>query len=188
MMERPAPAHCARETLLDLAEGLPVDAAARAHLAGCGECSRRVSELKQTLSTVAQVAGEEPGAEYWASFALRLRERIGGEETPRTARAPRWLWAVAAAAAVALFLRAALDWWSGPGSIGPAASAESLLPPAEEDAEFQFLVAMAETIEPEQDLEDLAADWDLSWLSAEEQAELVEKLRSALQEIGHAKS
>ena len=190
-MKTKNPEHCPPETLVDLAEGAPVEAARVQHLAACSRCAEQVAGLRATLAAAREVDVREPGERYWEDFPSRLRGRIAREER-ETARWQRRLLPVAAAAAVAVAAWLARDLMRTPEPAPASSPLEALLPLAEEDVEFQFLISVAELVDPEEELDEVGAGLsptlDLSSLTAEEENELRERIEQALKAGGDAKS
>lgn len=185
--------HAPPEALVDLSEGLPVEAAVRQHVDACEVCSSQVEELRSALALARQTQPSEPEAGYWEGFVPRLRSRIASEEVRKRRQLPRWTWLASAAAVAALASLGFLfrDVVLAPDT-GSLALEQTILPPAAEDEDFQVLVAMADLVDPEEDWESLGAELtsriDLSSLSLEEQHLLLQRLRQALEENGDAKS
>lgn len=178
--------HLNPEVLVELAERLPVAASAREHLGLCGECSARVKGFEATLSALCDVDVPEPESAYWADFSSRLERRIQGESKRRPLRFLVW----AAAAAVLCGLVLAREVFVGGGEA--PSEALVLLPPLEQDAEFQFLVSVADFAEPGEDWESLAPGAfslvDLPSLTAQEEGLLVERLKKSVEPKSDAKS
>lgn len=176
--------HLSPEILLDFAESTPVDASWTEHLSGCEPCSARVRELQRALTDARELVPPSPGKAYWADFGSRLRTEIAAESEMRKSRSRRWWWAIAAG--VSLALAGWLAWEaSRPTAPMPEMSAETLLPPAEQDQEFQFLLSFAEIVQNPEDIEETLylvtyAAADPSQLTAEEQEQLREKLENLL--------
>jgi hypothetical protein len=182
--------HLSAETLVDLSEGLPVDAALRRHLHSCEPCAAQVEELKAALVLARRNLPPEPEPGYWESFLPRVRSRLEKEQTRQRRRLrSTWVAAAAVAALVAGFGIVDLSREPQPGGV---AGETTLLPPLAEDEDFQVLVDLAGLLEPEEALESIGPEltprWDLSSLSVEEQRLLLERLRLALEENPDAKS
>jgi len=174
--------HGSPEALVDLSEGLPVDAAVRQHVESCEACSRQVEELRIALALTRESRPPEPDADYWEGFVPRLRARTAGEHRrPAHPRRQR-TWLAAAAAVAALVVVAFLVRDVGrTRETGIVASQYTLLPPTAEDEDFQVLVALADLAGSEADWESIGAELtsrlDLSALTPEEQRQLLERLR-----------
>ena len=132
--------HLTPEVFIDVLEGSPVDASRRQHLADCSDCRRELEELEQTLAI--------------------LHEDVG-TAAPPVRRGLRWWLAMAAAVAIAV---SALYWVNLDRSgIAPAsaevAEAKDLLPPLEQDGEFQLLLALSGAMdeEEEEEISDVAS-------------------------------
>ena len=127
--------HLTPEIFIDVAEGSPVDASRRQHLEHCSECRQELEQLEETLV----ILHDDVGA-----AAPAVRQRL------------RWWLATAATIAVAV---SALYWMSLDRSGTGAASArkgavEDLLPPVEQDQEFQLLLALSRAVDEEEEEED----------------------------------
>jgi hypothetical protein len=139
-------AHLPDDAIVELAFGRGDDRE-RAHLAGCGRCSSRWSELDEMLAAVRAADVPEPPAGYWPALARAVSRRI--DEAPRHGLA--WnllapLAAVAAAVVVALAPAHGPLATQAPRVDAPAASLGpwSALPPFEEDAAVPVLAVAAE--------------------------------------------
>lgn len=181
--------HAPPDVLVDIAEGAIVEAEWAEHLAHCGTCAEELENLKKALELAGKMEVPEPGDEYWRRFDHRLKEAIGkGGQGGK--RMSRWVW-VAAAAIVLVGLWVSRD---GHGPMFPTSEmTETVLPPAAEDPEYQLLLSVTEIVGPEEDWEqelDLVfgggGDLDPSQLSAEEKAQLQEKLEFDLKGGNHA--
>lgn len=133
------PDHLTPEVFIDVLEGSPVDASRRQHLENCSDCRQELEELEQTLA--------------------RLHEDVGAVAPvapPPVRRRLRWWLATAAAVAIAV---SAAYWMNLDRSgIVPASAdvedvedVEDLLPPLEQDEEFQLLLALAGAMDEELD-------------------------------------
>ena len=156
--------HLAPEVFVDFLDAAPVDASHRQHLAGCERCRAELDELRGTLLLLSP--SETPSSEA-------------------DGRNRHWLsWAAAAAALVAT----ASVYWGFDVSepVAPQAVAiEEILPPLEQDAEFQLLLALTDALGEEWDSEEASAfesetgldpgDW-----TAGERRRFVEKLAEEL--------
>src|SRR3990170_1596863 len=132
------PMHPGPEVLVDLAEGSTVDTVWRQHLSRCRVCSDRVRELKEGLAALGSVRVPEPGDAYWEDFDSRLQERLGRGGRRPGVRPARWVAAVAAGFVVAVALSILWSVWRTP-ALPTEGWAQNLLPPTDEDAEYQFL-------------------------------------------------
>lgn len=154
--------HLSPEAFVDVIDGAPVDASWRQHLASCERCRGELEELRETLSLL------DANAETSAAAAA---------SPPR--RGPTRGW-VAVAAAVLLIALGGY-WLSVNRELpGPSADSEELLPPIDEDEEFQLLLALSNAVGdnlPEVGgLVDDELALDPSRLTPEEQELLVEQL------------
>jgi hypothetical protein len=178
--------HPPPDVLVDFAEGAVVDIVWREHIARCGHCSAEVEDLKRTLALVSHVEVPEPGAEYWNGFGSRLKERVRRKE--RIGRPMgRWLWPAAVAAILVAAIWIGKDWIPSP----PPDTVDTVLPPAEEDPEFQLLLSMAEIVHDEEDWEEKLGfsahpDLDPTQFTAEEQELLRLELERDLEGGNHA--
>jgi len=183
--------HCEPEVLVDLAESFPVDARAHTHLKSCNVCSSRVAELQSTLAELSQEGSAEPDESYWAGFGARLGRLLAESDDARPSRR-LWVPYAAAAAAVlcAVALARQLALVGGSGSEHQALA--SLLPPIDEDAEFQFLASVAYDASSGEDLESLLSGpsslAEDSSFTEQEEGLLVEKLKQVLEGKADAKS
>jgi len=132
--------HLTPEVFVDVVEGSPVDASWRQHLENCTDCGQELEELEQTLA----ILNEDVGTA--APFAPRSAERS----------LSRW-WATAAAVVIA----ASAAYWMNVERSGTAPTlaevpeVEDLLPPLEQDEEFQLLLALSGAMDEE--LDDVAS-------------------------------
>jgi hypothetical protein len=67
--------HLTDVEMVDAAEG-EIDSALSAHLAGCGNCAAKVSELRDMLRSVAGVAAPEPSPLFWDHLGARINAAI----------------------------------------------------------------------------------------------------------------
>ncbi|MFQ5791142.1 MAG: hypothetical protein ACE5JI_11795 [Acidobacteriota bacterium] len=180
--------HATMEILVDLAEGAAVDAVWLQHVEDCQECSAQVASLRRILAIAGDAELPEPGQGYWRKFGPRLRKRLQDEGSQK-GRARRWPWAVVAALAVMLMGWLAGDVVRPPRSVVPQ-SVETLLPPVGADAEFQFILSVAELAGPDDELADELAGaplaflpyspFDPAQLTPEEQQALLDELEQDL--------
>ncbi len=174
--------HAPPDVLLDIAEGTVVEARWKEHVVGCESCSEETENLKKALALAGKIEIPEPGGAYWRSFGSRLNERIQ-KEGKAGKRVSRWMWA-AAAAIVVIGLWVS---WDGYTPLSPPPDiAETVLPPADEDAEYQFLLSIAELIDGEEDWEERldfgpVQDLDPIQLTSEEQEQLRQELENDLE-------
>jgi hypothetical protein len=179
--------HPSPEVLVDLVEGAVVDAVWLDHVASCKTCSDDVDSLRRALEAASTDEVPDPGEAYWDGFNPRLKSRID-EESRRPLK--RWVWAAAAAAAIAVGFWAS-SYWTEVLRPTPAVSAEILLPPIEDDEEYQALLAFAETDSETwtEVFEDQSyPGFDPSQLTADETEELRNKLEKDIEDLDHAKS
>jgi hypothetical protein len=180
-MKDKEPYHAPPDVLVDIAEGTFVEARWKEHVVQCESCSEEVENLATTLALAGKVDVPEPGGEYWQSFDSRLNERI---QKKRSVRRPnRWVWA-AAAAIVAVGIWVSWDGYR-PASLS-SELAVSVLPPADEDTEYQFLLSIAELVDGEEDWEKQllfgpALSLDSTQLTAKEREQLRKELESDLE-------
>lgn len=153
--------HLSPEVFVDVLEGSPVKASWRQHLENCTDCRRELHDLEQTFSLLNEdVENAAPVASPPPKRAL-----------------PPW---VATAAAVVIAAVAAY-WVAVRDTTAPAAAElEELLPPVDQDEEFQLLLALSDAMDEE--LADVAGpafeglSMDLAWLTAAERQRFVERL------------
>ena len=138
--------HLTPEVLVDVLEGSPVEASWRQHLENCSDCRQELEALEQTLAILKEDVGTA------APLAPPSVERS----------LSRW-WATAAAVVIA----AGAAYWMSVDRSGTAPTSaevpevakvpevEDLLPPLEQDEEFQFLLALSGAMDEE--LDDVAS-------------------------------
>ena len=91
--------HLSEKQLLDYLSGesLPREkTVVDKHLAECRACQANLAELRSDLKDIIKVFPEEPDGVFWASYPVRLRQRM--EEGRRTGGAfflPEWITALA---------------------------------------------------------------------------------------------
>ncbi len=123
--------HLAPEVFIDFLDSAPVDASHRQHLAGCEHCRAELDELRRTL------------------LLLRPSETPSSEAHGRNRHWLSWV----AAAAAALVATAGVYWGfdvSEPADL-QAVAIEEILPPLEQDAEFQLLLVWTDALGEEWD-------------------------------------
>lgn len=152
--------HLTPEAFVDMIDGTPVEASWRQHLESCERCRRELDELRGTLSLLSTDT---------SAPAPTL--------PPRRRPVPGWM----AVAAAVLFAALGGYWLSVDRELpGPAADAEELLPPIDEDEEFQLLLALSNAVEDDLPEVGSVVDDELaldpSRLTPEEQELLVERL------------
>ena len=121
------------EVFVDVLEGSPVDAFWLQHLENCSDCRQELGELEQTLA----ILNEDVGS------AAPLAP------SPVRRSLSRW-WATAAAVVIAV----SVAYWMNldRSETAPAsAEVEDLLPPLEQDEEFQFLLTLSGAMDAELD-------------------------------------
>jgi hypothetical protein len=180
--------HPSPEVLVDLVEGDVVDAVWVDHLASCKTCADEVESLRRALETASTAKVPEPGEAYWDGFNSRLKNRIDGE---RKGHLKLWVWAAAAAAVIAVGFWAS-PYWMGVLKPSPAVTTEILLPPVEDDEEYQALLAFAEILTDSTTWTEVFEDpsysgIDPSQLTADETEELRSKLEKDIEDLEHAK-
>lgn len=159
--------HLTPELFIDVAEGLPVDASGRQHLENCSECRQELEQLEQTLAI--------------------LHDDVG-TAAPPVRQTLRWWLATAAAIAISV---SALYWMDLDRSGTAPASAqvgavEDLLPPMEQDQEFQLLLALAGAMDEGEEISGVASPpfegfpLDASGLTPTERQRFVEELTEAM--------
>jgi len=154
--------HLSPEAFVDVIDGVPVDASWRQHLESGERCRRELDGLRETLSLLdvnAETSAPAPGT------------------VPRRGPAPRWV-----AVAAAVLVTALGGYWLSLDRESPPPSAESdeLLPPIDEDEEFQLLLALSNSVDDDLPEVGSVVDDELaidpSRLTPEEQELLVERL------------
>ena len=181
--------HPSPEVLVDLVEGVAVDAIWKRHVSGCSICAKEVESLRTTLDMVSANEVPEPDKEYWNDFDTRLKNRIG--KVPKK-HLNRWVWTAAAAAVVAA------GFWTSSYRTEmvkeyPATWREAVLPPAEDDDEYQALLSFAEILADTEDWAEAFEDqpyssFDPSQLTVDQTEELRQKLKRDIEVMDHAKS
>ena len=190
MNENGEQVHLSPEILVDLTEGVAVDAEWKKHLLQCDACSKKVEDLRQALAAAGDLEVPELDESYWEDFESRLRTRIESEASHRARSFGHW-WV--AAAAVALIIAGWVLRETIPSGSTPEVFAEKLLPPIEEDQEFQFLLSVAKLTDSAEDLDEAFelvaySVFDPSHLSGEEREALRERLEQDLEAEKNAKS
>lgn len=151
--------HLTPEAFVDVSEGSPVDASRRQHLEDCSECRQELEELEQTLAI--------------------LHEDVGLAAPPARPRLRGWL---ATAAAIAIAVSAV--YWMNVDAPAQVVAVEDLLPPVEQDQEFQLLLALSGAMDEE--LDGAASPpfegfpLDASGLTPTERQRFVEELAEAM--------
>jgi hypothetical protein len=170
--------HLSEERLLDVVEGA-ADENARAHVAVCSACRRRVDEAALGFALAHEADVPEPTPLYWEAFRRQVGRRILSED--RTSW--RWRLVPVLAAAAALVVIVPSLKAPAPGSLVPVVPAWSALPPAEEDPGWIVLQGLAAS-DPElappregRGVAELLGD-----LSEEESLALTDALRKRLKE------
>ena len=158
--------HLAPEVFVDFLDAAPIDASHRQHLAACEHCQAELDELRGTLLLLSP--SETPSSEA-------------------DGRNRHWLsWAAAAAAAALVATASVYRGLDVSEPVAPHAVAiEEILPPLEQDAEFQLLLVLTDALDEEWDSEEASAfesetgldpgDW-----TAGERRRFVEKLTEEL--------
>ena len=134
-----------RESVLDLARGVALPESAqesvRRHLAECARCAadferqRNLTADLRAVANSAQAWGSSPEIEARLQAAFAAREAPATAETPATRRTPRWVYALAAAAVLALATwigtePARITEQRRPAASRPAADASAAAAPA----------------------------------------------------------
>jgi len=70
--------HLTTEQLVDLAEGIEIESSTQ-HLRSCGDCRRRITDLRETIAAVVEVEAPEPSPLFWEHFSARVSDTIGGD-------------------------------------------------------------------------------------------------------------
>ncbi len=194
--------------IVDMVEGrLPPERAA--HPATCAACAALVDRTRDALTTAAGVPVPEPSPLFWEHMSSRVREAIGREPAPGTARwlrplgVPGWTWATAGALAVALV--SAAIWSAAPTPVpapaqatvdrpagGPAAPADHDIWSEDTgpDQAWEVVQAVAEdvdwddTSEAEIAARPHAAERVVPQLSSDERAELARLIDEELRRNG----
>ena len=97
--------HLREEEFVDLVEGGRAIPQAEAHLQSCAACRERLAGLRSTLASVEAVDVPEPSPLFWDHFSRRVRDAVAAEAVGRPGRGwLPWLFPLAAAAAVLLFV------------------------------------------------------------------------------------
>ena len=128
--------HLSPEVFVDVLEGSPVDASWHQHLSTCSQCREELRGLEQTLALVSVDANAPPVA---VSMSMRPMQP--------TRVVPAW----AAAVGAALLAAVGVYGFFATRDTSPASSAEmeELLPPVDEDQEFQLLLALSDATDAE---------------------------------------
>lgn len=126
-------------------------AAVREHLARCEACAARLAQLAAMDGRLRDLPIESP-AQYFDSFASRVRARIETAQRPRRPfRVPAWTWAVAAAVVIAAVLPL-MNFEPGVPASAPAkvpvaaAPATSVPPPARANSPAPVVLAEADRL------------------------------------------
>ena len=168
-------------------EGTVVEAWWKEHVVQCESCMEEVENLKETLVLASKLKVPEPGAEYWQRFGSRLNERIQ-KDGKSSKRITRWAWAAAAAILV-------VGLWVGQDRFFPVSTlpdiAGTVLPPVNEDPEYQLLLSIAEIVGGEENWEERldfgpVQDLNPTLLTPWEQEQLRQKLEIDLEGGNHA--
>jgi hypothetical protein len=168
MSDRSDSGHLTPELFVDVLDGTPIDVSHKQHLEQCGHCRAELDELRGTLALITPNEA--------ASLTADSRKRLW----------VRWL-----AAAAALLIATLGVYWrlDVSGEAAPnAAEIEAMLPPIEQDGEFQVLLTVAEGLDAEWDFDEPSAfESDIGldpgeWTAAERRRfveKLAEELRSS---------
>jgi hypothetical protein len=173
--------HAPPDVLVDIAERAAVEARWKEHVDDCEACSKKAEDLEKALTFAGKMDVPEPGDEYWRRFNSRLTERIQ-KEGRIVRRVNRWSWAAAAIVAVGLWA----SWGAFAPMSPPPVIGETVLPPADEDAEYQLLLSIAELVNGEENWEErlnfgLVPDLDPTQLTPEEREQLRQELKDDLE-------
>lgn len=180
--------HLGPRVLVDLAEGSPVDVEWKEHLSQCELCAEEVESLKTTLAVVGEGVVPEPDDGYWEDFGSRLSQRL---EKERKRPSRRWIGAVAGAAILAIGIWISRDRTTQ--ETAPPPFVETILPPTEEDPEFQALLSIARLSGSDESWEEFLDLWilpmlDPTELTTEERERLRGELEKNIEAGDHAKS
>lgn len=130
MQEHLSSAHLSDDQLIDRLYGLSAD---DAHLAHCGDCSRRWSELRARRARLAEP--EEVSSAFLAAERRKIYARLG----ERPGASPKWVpWAPAALAAACLLLIGVFVYRPAPSHHNDVADAQL----------FADVYAMEQSTEP----------------------------------------
>src|SRR5262245_575097 len=113
LAERKAPA----DSTAPSDDAADADAATSAHVDDCGECRRKLAELRDALDLAAAVDVPEPSPLFWDHLSARVRSGIMDEDVqPGGDRAwvNGWPFKLAAAAAVVIAIAIAAASWRAP--------------------------------------------------------------------------
>ena len=150
--------HLPPEAFIDMIEGSPVDACWRQHVDACAECRTEIAMLRSTVDELRRDV--EPVLD-------RAEDSVAPAPRPAV-RSYRLLLPVAAALLIAL-----VSWMlhdrlpSLPTNALDQQDRDSLLPPADQDGEYQVLLAVSGSSEP--GVEDSE---ELDWIDADDDYEL----------------
>ncbi|MEP7306423.1 MAG: hypothetical protein ABJA98_12975 [Acidobacteriota bacterium] len=125
--------HLTTEQLVDLAEGIETESSTE-HVRSCGDCRRRITDLRGTISAVGEVEAPEPSPLFWEHFSARVSDAVESDRgssgaAPRRrfylagARLAEWLGRPVAAVSVSLIVVAVTALLLRSGRPVPAPSA-----------------------------------------------------------------
>lgn len=143
--------HLSDAALADALDGR-ADAVARAHLAGCEACARRLADAEAGLALARRDEVPEPSPLYWEALRRNVGRRI--ESEPRRRLGVRWLVPLAGAAALGLVVLATghLPRLAVPPAAPTAVVSDSAvleawspLPPPEADEDLVVLEGLSAT-------------------------------------------
>jgi hypothetical protein len=191
--------HLSPEDLIDIADGTR---GAPPHLASCETCQRQLADIRNVMTSIADVGVPEPSPLFWDHFSARVSEAVAAEAVPRR----RWLasWrlaapaaALAAAAAVVLAVAvhrfkpspagdvtAAVQQASAPNQAESNSGAPSLADPSA-DPSFAFVADLTTDMDMDTAIEaglvsDESADHAVTHLNDGELRALAQLLRAEI--------
>jgi len=76
--------HLTTEQLVDLAEGIEAESSIE-HVRSCGDCRRRITDLRGTMAAALEVEAPEPSPLFWEHFSARVSDAIESDGGSRGA-------------------------------------------------------------------------------------------------------